>query len=245
MRCAGGAFRWRIQAHHGAVNRGDAVRKCGAGMKNRENNREFSDFGGIPAVLAADLRSVFSAIRANSLSTRTGNCFRGTGNLIGPNRDYIRQSREPAVGASRTARCQRMRGSRFPPRCRVPSVPLEELYRALVLLGRHARLEGAEIAPPPGLRIDLAGIEAVDAGFQFADHRGLAVCSVRRALQERSSEVLFRRALQRPSRSLGARRALVRSSSRARSKRAPSSARNAGRPSRGRRALPPPSRTSP
>src|ERR1700722_16537549 len=54
------------------------------------------------------------------------------------------------------------------------SAPLEELHLALVLLGRRARLEGAEIAPPAGLRIGLAGIEAIDTGAELADHRALA-----------------------------------------------------------------------
>jgi hypothetical protein len=54
--------------------------------------------------------------------------------------------------------------------CRLPSMPLEILYLALVLLGRGARLEGAEIAPLAGLRIYLARIEPVLAGSQFADH---------------------------------------------------------------------------
>ena len=47
---------------------------------------------------------------------------------------------------------------------------LEVLDRALVLLGGGAGLEGAEIAPPAGLRILLAGIEPVLAGSKLADH---------------------------------------------------------------------------
>src|ERR1700742_3923487 len=49
-------------------------------------------------------------------------------------------------------------------------MPLEILHIAFVLLCRSARLEGAEIAALAGLRIDLAGIEPVFAGLQFADH---------------------------------------------------------------------------
>src|SRR5260221_663490 len=49
-------------------------------------------------------------------------------------------------------------------------VPLEILHRAFVLLGGGARLEGAEIAAPSGLRIDLARIEAVAARCELADH---------------------------------------------------------------------------
>jgi hypothetical protein len=43
------------------------------------------------------------------------------------------------------------------------SVPLEILDVALMLFSRSARLEGAEIAPPAGPGIDLAGIEPVFA----------------------------------------------------------------------------------
>src|SRR3954454_17893278 len=49
-------------------------------------------------------------------------------------------------------------------------MPLEVLHGALVLLGGGAGLEGAEIAAPAGLRIDLARIETVAAGRKLADH---------------------------------------------------------------------------
>ena len=39
-----------------------------------------------------------------------------------------------------------------------------------MLLGGFAAYEGTEVAPPPGLRIFLARIEAVAARFQFPDH---------------------------------------------------------------------------
>ena len=52
------------------------------------------------------------------------------------------------------------------------SMPLEELHGALVLRRRRAAGEGAEIAPPAGLRIYFAGIEPVFAGGEFADHGG-------------------------------------------------------------------------
>jgi hypothetical protein len=50
------------------------------------------------------------------------------------------------------------------------SMPLEKLHGALVLLRRRAAGEGAEIAPPAGLRIDFARIEPVFAGGELADH---------------------------------------------------------------------------
>src|SRR5436190_22215552 len=50
------------------------------------------------------------------------------------------------------------------------SAPLEELDLALVLLGRCARLERAEVAALAGLRVDLARIEAVPARRELADH---------------------------------------------------------------------------
>src|SRR5262245_57910936 len=49
-------------------------------------------------------------------------------------------------------------------------MPLEVLHRALVLLGLGARLEGAEIAMPAGLRVDLARIKAIAARLELADH---------------------------------------------------------------------------
>src|SRR5262249_57167991 len=61
------------------------------------------------------------------------------------------------------------------------SMTLEILHRALVLLGRRARLERAEIAAAAGLRVDLAGIEAIAARAELADHRRLprAACARR------------------------------------------------------------------
>src|ERR1019366_4647103 len=55
----------------------------------------------------------------------------------------------------------------------VTSMPLEILHRAFVPLGRRARIEGAEIAAPAGLRVFLARIEAVFAGGKLADHGGI------------------------------------------------------------------------
>jgi len=58
---------------------------------------------------------------------------------------------------------------------------LEILHGALVLLGRCARLERAEITAATGLRVDLARIEAIAARTELADHRRLprAVCARR------------------------------------------------------------------
>src|SRR5262245_34450013 len=50
---------------------------------------------------------------------------------------------------------------------------LEVLHGALVLLGRRARLEGAEVAAPAGLWVHLARIEAIAARRELADHRRL------------------------------------------------------------------------
>src|ERR1700716_3849796 len=72
-------------------------------------------------------------------------------------------------------------------------MPLEILHLALVLFRRRARFEGAEIAPPPGLRIHFAGIEPVLARTYFADHGTRASFSIhcinrdRRALVPTSS----------------------------------------------------------
>jgi hypothetical protein len=49
-------------------------------------------------------------------------------------------------------------------------MPLEILHLALMLFGRHARFEGAEVAALAGFRVQLARIEPVLAGSQLADH---------------------------------------------------------------------------
>jgi hypothetical protein len=49
-------------------------------------------------------------------------------------------------------------------------VPLKILDRALVLLCFSTRREGAKVAAPPGLGVDLSRIEAITARFQFPDH---------------------------------------------------------------------------
>jgi hypothetical protein len=61
------------------------------------------------------------------------------------------------------------------------SVALEELHGALVLLGRRARGEGAEIAAPLGARVHFARIQAILTVSQLTDHgsiliRGGAIC---------------------------------------------------------------------
>ena len=51
------------------------------------------------------------------------------------------------------------------------SVALEELHGALVLLGRRARGEGAEIAALLGARVHFARIQAILTVSQLTDHR--------------------------------------------------------------------------
>src|SRR5687767_33292 len=63
--------------------------------------------------------------------------------------------------------CQ-ARNSRAP-NLRLP-LSLEELHGALVLLCGRARLEGAEVAALPRLRILLARVEPILTGFQLPDH---------------------------------------------------------------------------
>jgi hypothetical protein len=50
-------------------------------------------------------------------------------------------------------------------------VALEELNRALVLLGGRTAAERAEVSATPGLRVLLARLEPVLPGFQLPDHR--------------------------------------------------------------------------
>ena len=47
---------------------------------------------------------------------------------------------------------------------------LEELDSALVLFGRFARAECAQIFSPPGFRIQFSRIEAVPSGLKFSNH---------------------------------------------------------------------------
>jgi hypothetical protein len=55
-------------------------------------------------------------------------------------------------------------------------MPFEILHGALVPLRGGPRRERAEIAPLAGLRILVAGIEAIFAGWKLADHGGI-LCS--------------------------------------------------------------------
>jgi hypothetical protein len=55
------------------------------------------------------------------------------------------------------------------------SMAFEVLNRALVCLGFFARSESSQVAALAGLGIFLAGVEAVLAGRQFADHSELHV----------------------------------------------------------------------
>jgi hypothetical protein len=47
---------------------------------------------------------------------------------------------------------------------------LEVLHRALVLFGCGARFEGAQISPPFGFRVELARVQPIFAGAEFAYH---------------------------------------------------------------------------
>jgi hypothetical protein len=49
-------------------------------------------------------------------------------------------------------------------------MPLEMLYRALVLLGGGSSVEGAKIAAAFGLLINFPGVQTIFAGTEFADH---------------------------------------------------------------------------
>src|SRR5438067_2187059 len=51
------------------------------------------------------------------------------------------------------------------------ALALKELHRALVLLGRGARLERSQVPAPPGFGIELARIEPVLTGSELSDHR--------------------------------------------------------------------------
>src|SRR6266446_2590101 len=53
----------------------------------------------------------------------------------------------------------------------LPAPALKELHRALVLLGRGARLERSQVPALAGFGIDLARIEAILAGSELSDHR--------------------------------------------------------------------------
>src|SRR5438876_7794205 len=51
------------------------------------------------------------------------------------------------------------------------ALALKELHRALVLLGRGARLERSQVPAPAGFGIELARIEPILTGSEFSDHR--------------------------------------------------------------------------
>ena len=56
------------------------------------------------------------------------------------------------------------------PSTKACSAPLEELHRALVLLGGGAVGEGPQISPAPALGIPLARVEPILAGGELSDH---------------------------------------------------------------------------
>src|SRR5688572_32184949 len=88
-----------------------------------------------------------------------------------------------ALSASCGCSCgRRISGGRWPscfprlialPTLNCSAAALEELHLALMLLRRRARSECAEVAALPGPGIDLAGIEAVFARLELADHATL------------------------------------------------------------------------
>ena len=70
------------------------------------------------------------------------------------------------------------------------AAPLEELHCVLVLLRFSTRIEGAKVAPPLCLRVELAGIQTVLSGWEFSNHTGLSSgheCSCCRRRKKRSA----------------------------------------------------------
>src|ERR1700686_2399081 len=54
-----------------------------------------------------------------------------------------------------------------------------------MLFGCRASLEGAEVSPPPGVRIGLARVQPILAGFQLADHALSRVAIIINQLQDK------------------------------------------------------------
>ena len=73
--------------------------------------------------------------------------------------EAAKQAADPKAGAARKERL----------------VPLEVLDLALVLLRRGEGGKRAEVAALARLRVHLARVEAVTAGFEFADHADWAI----------------------------------------------------------------------
>ena len=74
--------------------------------------------------------------------------------------------------------CQLVVGSAHPRSCRfrsVQSMAFKVLHRLLVLLRRKLRLKRAEISSFPRVRIFLAGIQPILAGFKFPNHGDFSV----------------------------------------------------------------------
>src|SRR5260370_27835188 len=66
---------------------------------------------------------------------------------------------------------------------------LEELHRALVLLGRLPARKGAEVAALAGARVLVAGIEPMLARLELADQGRSGVCSPHGAKRSAGAEV--------------------------------------------------------
>src|SRR5262249_14750615 len=109
---------------------------------------------------------------ASSLRAGSPSAIRPSGaSAAAPSRRRRRAVARPSpTGAPRSATRPRQR--RAPERAvrSASATPLEELDRALVLLGRLAGGEGPQVLALAGLRVRLPRVEAVFARLELADH---------------------------------------------------------------------------